>query len=151
MNNKDGTGSYYTIGHLVQFTGLTDRTVRNYIASGVLQGEKINGLWHFTPEQVDRFMGNPAVRPSILAKKHGYVYDFLTWNPASGHRACLILDFPGEDRDTVSAFFCQAMNAPDVHDLEMSFDCLEGKPRVILKGDTRQALALAESWYLGRA
>ncbi len=43
-------GNYYLISHLVLSTGLTDRTIRNYIASGILQGEKINGLWHFTPE-----------------------------------------------------------------------------------------------------
>ena len=34
------TGNYYLINHLVMFTGLTDRTIRNYIASGILQGKK---------------------------------------------------------------------------------------------------------------
>ena len=71
------TGKYYVINHLVMFTGLSDRTIRNYIASGILQGEKINGLWHFTPEQVEEFVRHPAVRPSILAKNNGLVYDFL--------------------------------------------------------------------------
>ena len=71
------TGAYYVINHLVMFTGLTDRTIRNYIATGILKGEKINGLWHFTPEQVDEFVRHPAVRPSILAKNNSLVYDFL--------------------------------------------------------------------------
>ena len=72
-------GNYYLISHLVLSTGLTDRTIRNYIASGILQGEKINGLWHFTPEQVEHFLRHPAVRPSILAKNNGLVYDFLLY------------------------------------------------------------------------
>lgn len=33
----EGTGNYYLISHLVLATGLTDRTIRNYIASGILQ------------------------------------------------------------------------------------------------------------------
>ena len=49
----EGSGKYYLIRHLVLLTGLTDRTIRKYISSGILQGEKIDGLWHFTPEQVE--------------------------------------------------------------------------------------------------
>ena len=33
------TGNYYVLNHLVLITGLTDRTLRSYIASGILQGE----------------------------------------------------------------------------------------------------------------
>ena len=73
----DNTGNYYLINHLVLSTGLTDRTIRNYISNGILQGEKINGLWHFTPEQVEAFICHPAVRPSILAKQNSAIYDFL--------------------------------------------------------------------------
>ena len=74
------TGNYYLINHLVLITGLTDRTIRNYISTGILHGEKINGIWHFTPEEVDQFIAHPAVRPSILAKHHTFVYDFLLEN-----------------------------------------------------------------------
>lgn len=45
----------YTISELVMMTGLTDRTIRNYIASGILQGDKTDGCWRFTGEQVDGF------------------------------------------------------------------------------------------------
>ena len=50
------TGEYYLISHMTLFTGLSDRTIRNHMAAGFLQGEKINGLWHFTPEPVDAFL-----------------------------------------------------------------------------------------------
>ena len=55
----EDVGNYYLISHLVLMTGLTDRTIRNYISSGILQGEKINGLWHFTAEQVEQFICHP--------------------------------------------------------------------------------------------
>ena len=44
MEDTNATGNYYCIAHIVQFTGLTDRTIRNYISNGILQGEKINGI-----------------------------------------------------------------------------------------------------------
>lgn len=40
----EGIGEYYTINPVTLLTGLTDRTIRNYIRMGLLQGEKINGL-----------------------------------------------------------------------------------------------------------
>lgn len=33
MEDTNATGKYYCIGHIVQFTGLTDRTIRSYLAS----------------------------------------------------------------------------------------------------------------------
>lgn len=88
------TGNDYLISHLVQITGLSDRTIRNYIASGILQGEKRNGVWHFTSEQVDGFLCHPAVRPSLLAKHHAAVYDFLLDNRKKTCEMCVVLDLP---------------------------------------------------------
>ena len=70
MNDTSATGNYYTLGHLTLFTGLTDRTLRNYLASGILQGEKINGVWHFTPEQAHALVTHPTARAAILAKNN---------------------------------------------------------------------------------
>ena len=39
MKDTSATGNYYCIAHLVQFTGLTDRTIRNYISLGILKGD----------------------------------------------------------------------------------------------------------------
>ncbi|MBQ3559672.1 MAG: helix-turn-helix domain-containing protein [Agathobacter sp.] len=97
-------GNYYVINHVVMFTGLTDRTIRNYISSGILQGEKINGLWHFTPEQVEEFVSHPAVRPSILAKNNGIVYYFLLDDKKKNSEICLILDAPNVEKKLQNTF-----------------------------------------------
>lgn len=141
------TGNYYVIGHLVQFTGLTDRTIRNYIAAGILQGEKIDGLWHFTPEQVESFVRHPAVRPSILAKKNALVYDFLMDSRKSAQEACVILDMPGRDGKTVAEFFCEHISCGEYQNLQFSFDGVEKAPRVILKGDTAEVMRLVNEYY----
>ena len=50
------TNEYYLINQLSLITGLTDRTLRNYISAGILEGEKVNGTWHFTIEQIEAFI-----------------------------------------------------------------------------------------------
>lgn len=147
MDKYSATGNYYTIGHIVQFTGLTDRTIRSYIAGGILQGEKINGVWHFTPEQVDAFLRHSAVRPSITAKKNGLVYDFLL-NPAvEEHRCCMILDMPGTNRKSLTEFFCYTICHEDLHNFQFSFDGLDKIPRVIIRGNTREVQKLVNGFY----
>ena len=55
----------YTIEQLSCITGLTTRTLRNYLKSNILQGSKDSGMWHFTEEQVSEFIHHPMVYPSI--------------------------------------------------------------------------------------
>ena len=140
-------GNYYLISHLVLATGLTDRTIRKYIASGILKGEKIDGLWHFTPEQVESFIRHPAVRPSILAKSNGLVYDFLLNDRKKEPEACMILDIPNADRKTLAEFFCCRISEGNYRNLRFSFDGVGKTPRVILKGDAREVLTLVNAYY----
>ena len=140
-------GNYYLISHLVLATGLTDRTIRNYIASGILQGEKIDGLWHFTPEQVEDFIRRPAVRPSILAKNNGLVYDFLLNDRKTGPEACVILDIPGVEKKKLAEYFCYHISESNYQNIRFSFDGVGHTPRVILKGDTWEVLRLVNAYY----
>lgn len=147
MKDTNATGNYYTIGHVVQFSGLTDRTIRSYISSGILEGEKINGLWHFTPEQVDAFIRHPAVWPSIQAKKNSLIYDFLLDTKKQAEQVCMILDLPEADERTVAEFFCYTINSGDFHNIRFSFDSISGMPRVILKGNSNEVLQLVNCYY----
>jgi len=140
------TGNYYVINHLVMFTGLTDRTIRNYIATGILQGEKINGLWHFTPEQVDEFISHPSVRPSIVAKNNSIVYDFLLDGKKKSQEICLILDTPCEDKDSLAEFFAYCINNGNYQNVQFAFDGVMEMARVFLRGDSTEVLALINEY-----
>ncbi len=142
----ENTGNYYLISHLVLVTGLSDRTIRNYIASGILQGEKINGLWHFTPEQVEGFIQHPAVRPSILAKKNALVYDFLLATRKSTCEVCMILDIPGADRKEVGEFLCYRISNGGYRNIHFAYDGVTDSSRVILKGDAGEVMNLANEY-----
>ena len=138
-------GHYYTLGHLSQITGLTDRTLRTYLKNGILDGEKINGIWHFTEQQLDSFLRHPTVRPSIQAKNNAIIYDFMLDTKKSEPRACVILDLPDLDPKEASRFFCDAICYGDYRDLRFSLDAV-GSPRVILSGPMEQTLSLVNSY-----
>ena len=139
----------YLISHLVLVTGLTDRTIRNYLAQGFLEGEQINGMWHFTPEQVEKFLAQPAVRPSILAKHNGIVYDFLMENKRRKKENCVILDLPGEDCKAVGEYFSYTISNGDYRNIRFSFDGMGVTPRVILSGDAEEVLRLVNAYHNG--
>ena len=147
MTDTSATGNYYNINSMTLITGLTDRTIRNYISSGILQGEKINGLWHFTPEQVEAFLCHPAVRPSVLAKQNGIVYDFLLDGKKAHQQACIILDLPGVDRKETAEFFCYTICNGDYQDIHFALDGVEENLRIILKGSVQRVLELINRYY----
>ncbi len=141
------TGKYYVINHLAILTGLSDRTIRSYIASGILQGEIIDGLWHFTPEQVETFVCHPAVRPSISAKNNGFIYDFLLENQKTKQEACVILDIPYEDKKAAAEFFHYRISNRDDCNVQFSFDGVMKTSRVILKGNAEEVLQLLNEYH----
>lgn len=143
----ENTAEYYVINQVVMFTGLSDRTIRNYISSGILQGEKINGVWCFTPEQVESFISHPSVRPSILAKNNGLVYDFILNNKKTKEEICLILDTPCVDKKKVAAYFCYNISNGNFSDIQFSFDGVKENARVILKGNSAEVLQLVNDYY----
>ena len=137
----------YLISHLTLITGLSDRTIRNYIASGILKGEKINGIWHFTPEEVDAFIKNPAVRPSIIAKNNSVVYDFMLNDSKREEKTCVILDLPKCDIKETAEFFCYGISNGDYKDINFSFDGNYKTPRIILRGKPSDVFGLINEFY----
>lgn len=83
---------YYSIDDIAVMTMLSTRTIRNYIKSGFLVGDKPNGNWKFSSENVGLFLENENVKSSIFAKKNGIVYDFLIDNKKREDKVCSIYD-----------------------------------------------------------
>jgi len=144
MDSHNSTGNYYTIRHVAQFSGLTDRTIRSYIADGFLQGEKINGLWHFTEEQIDQFLRHPAVRPSIQSKRNALIQSFLLEDSKQQAQCCMILDLPHISKADIVDFFCNEISRLELRDFHFSFDGFNQTPRIILKGRYEEVVDLID-------
>ncbi len=50
----------YTVEDVAQKTGLTDRTIRNYLKDGRLKGKKIGGQWRFTADDIEALFFTPG-------------------------------------------------------------------------------------------
>ena len=48
--------NYYSINELAVISGFTTRSLRSFISMGHLKGEKIDGIWQFTPEEIEAFL-----------------------------------------------------------------------------------------------
>ena len=44
----------YTVADVAELTGLTSRTIRNYLKDGTLRGRKIGVQWRFTEDDINR-------------------------------------------------------------------------------------------------
>ena len=148
MKDFDFEGNYYTLNHVAICTGLSNRTLRNYLNMGLLKGEKINGIWHFSPEQVEDFISSPTVRPSILAKNNAHVFDFLHDRKKEQERMVVALDLPNKNRKAVSEFFCYKINNGNFSNITFSMDAPpKGYPRIILCGKPLDVLSLLNEFY----
>lgn len=138
----------FTINELAMFTSLTTRTLRSYLATGFLKGDKVNGVWQFSPEQVQAFMENKAVRPSILAKKNAIVFDFMGSKPEKQDKICTILDLTAPDAVNASVFFCQKISdlAPEL-EFHFASNPLGKGVRLILSGSPKDVLRLLNQYY----
>ena len=138
----------FSINDVAMITSLSTRTIRTYISTGFLNGEKVNGAWQFTPEQVEAFTQNRTVRPSIKAKKNAIVFDFLGTKPEKQDKMCTILHIASKEAAKASMFFCEKINActPEA-ELQFASDPQGSGARIIISGSTKDVMELLEAYY----
>ena len=67
----------YTVEDIAKITGLTTRTIRNYLKDGSLEGKKIGGQWRFTISNIENLFNNGTVSKDIQDNKKQQVLDFI--------------------------------------------------------------------------
>lgn len=133
LSKKKGEKDMYNLKDLSLITGLTDRTLRNYLNAGILVGEKKGGAWSFTEEQIGAFLKNPYVKPAVKAKRNSILYDYLRVDLNEKNTACVILRLKEDCSKSVAEFFCDAVNKRQ--GLKMTFDHNNGENKVVLVGE----------------
>ena len=128
---------YYTITEISIMTGLTTRTIRNYLKSGLINAEKVNGIWMFSPEDFSDMLTNPAIKPSIQAKNNAVVYDFLVDNKKKINKI-----------NETSEFFCNTINSlSETGELSFKFEKNGRNVRVILNGTEETVIDILSKYY----
>lgn len=137
----------YTLEQLSLMTGLTTRTLRNYLKTGILQGSKDTGIWQFTDQQIWTFLHHPSVRPSIQAKQHAIIYDFLAEQDQTEDEMCILLNRKAEEKEAgkIADFFCREANKRSRIRFAYTYD--SGKARYILKGTEDDISSIMGDFY----
>jgi len=90
----------YTVENIAQMTGLTSRTIRNYIADGRLRGRKIGSQWRFTEADVEALFSQREISADTAeASADDPVSSFLVPQTRSGITTCSIIDYPSPSAD----------------------------------------------------
>lgn len=142
--------NFYTINEVATMTGLTTRTIRNYLKLGLINGEKVNGIWMFSSEDFCAMLNNPAIKPSIQAKNNAVVYDFIADDRKKVNKICTILDLCAEDNEAeeISQLFCNTINSClDAGDLNFKFEKHGRNVRVILSGTEETVMEILNRYY----
>ena len=126
----------YTINHVALMSGLSSRTIRNYMKMGFIEGEMINGVWHFSAEAVGDFFANPNAAPAIKAKRNALIFDFLADDDKQQDEMCTVIDqrVNLEEANAISEFFCDAINRAWSGVIRFGFSFNGNQARIILTG-----------------
>ncbi len=141
---------YYTINEISTMTGLTTRTIRNYLKSGLINGEKVNGIWTFSSEDFSDMLTNPVIKPSIQAKNNAVVYDFLVDNRKKTNKICTVIDLCVGDAESneISDFFCDTINnLPESGNLTFKYEKNGRNTRIILSGTEETVIDILYKYY----
>ncbi|MBR5048719.1 MAG: hypothetical protein IKX74_03650 [Erysipelotrichaceae bacterium] len=138
---------YYTLNDLALMSGFTTRTLRTYLTTNILHGQKENGAWKFSEKDVYDFFADPYVKEGLKIKNSAVVFDFLADNAKRTKRSCVILDIPAsmEENRELSDFFCRQMEK--VCDTQFKLDWDNGHCRVILSGAEEQIAQIMQEYY----
>ena len=138
----------YNLNQVALITGLTTRTLRNHLKQGLLKGEKIDGNWSFSEEELTEYLADEAVKQAVSAKKYAAVYDFLADPYKKTNRICTIMDLPVslEEAKSIAEFFCGEINR-NGHDIEFRYVQERGCARFIISGSEEQVADFMKKYY----
>lgn len=109
--------------------------------------KKIDGIWQFTPEEIDEFLSNPNVEPGIKSKANAVVYDFMADTEKKINKICSVLDYIMDDDEAaeLSEYYCKVMN--NSADTALKYEKHGKNVRVIISGPEDFVLEAINGWY----
>ncbi len=92
----------YTVDDVAQMTGLTSRTIRNYLADGRLTGRKVGAQWRFTEENISAIFTEADTRKAARSTAADQVQSFLKPQSRDAVTVCSVVDYPAESSDAIA-------------------------------------------------
>lgn len=94
----------YTVADVAEVTGLTSRTIRNYLKDGTLRGRKIGVQWRFTEADINRLFTEVKTESVKALYPGDVISDFMDNTVRSQTEGCLVIDFPYEKEEELQRY-----------------------------------------------
>lgn len=91
---------WYTVADVAALTGLTCRTIRNYLKDGTLHGKKVGVQWRFTEEDIEALFQEAGDPREHTKTRNDLIADFLQGTERTEEMECRILDIPCESEES---------------------------------------------------
>ena len=103
----------YTVADVAELTGLTSRTIRNYLKDGTLRGKKIGVQWRFTEEDINRLFFEVDAKGEKILKPDDIISDFMKSEGRGQAECCFAWDIPfqEDEEETILNDVKQMMSA----------------------------------------
>jgi excisionase family DNA binding protein len=142
----------YTVKDVAIITGLTERTIRNYIKDGRLKGKKIGVQWRFTEKDVESLFKDEGVSNNITKNNHDRILEFLK-GKVEPNTGVIVLNIPATDKEELSKKvqkMTELMNKKINIKFSFQYFDKDGIAQFILIGDIKtlqEFIELRGIWY----
>ena len=124
----------YSIEDVSKMSGLTTRTIRNYLKDGLVHATKEDGKWVFTSDEYLDMLSNSYILAAIKTKNNAQVFDFLADEKKKSDSVCLVIDRIVSEEET-EAFVSKVCSLQSEADgVEMRLKKKGANVRIILTG-----------------
>ena len=133
----------YTVADVAEVTGLTSRTIRNYLKDGTLRGQKIGVQWRFTEEEIRKLFSRQTPGQDSPTQ---IVRSFLGQHERGCASFLALLDFPCvAEKDGMDLFArLQKLRGEGVTSMSYEYHDEGQLLRIALEGDTGAVMDLLE-------
>lgn len=124
----------YSIDEVSMMSGLTTRTIRNYLKDGLVHASKENGKWVFTMDEFTDMLSSSYVSAAIKAKNSAPIFDFLADEKKKNNSVCMVIDRILSEEET-EAFISKVCSLQaKAGDVDMRLKKKGDNTRIILTG-----------------
>lgn len=109
----------YTVADVAEVTGMTSRTIRNYLKDGTLTGQKIGVQWRFTEDEIRKLFFRQTPGSSTPTQ---IVRGFMGQQEREQASFCALLDFPGMEEQSGLTLFRKLQEQRDERIEALSYE-----------------------------
>lgn len=138
----------YTVADVAQVTGMTSRTIRNYLKDGTLTGQKIGVQWRFTEDEIKKLFSRQMPGQSSPLQ---IVRGFLGERDRKESAFCALLDFPGiSEMEGLELYRnLQEQSREGISSMSYEYHDQGQLLRIAISGDTEAVMSLLEQIKAG--